>query len=262
MKTRYVRTITAAAVIIITSLIPLSASITAQQVMREVYERPNGDNMQATLNMTITNSRGSVRERSIVQFRTDDGTTEKKIMFFTAPADVRNTSFLSYSYSDGSVDDQWIYLPALSRVRRIASDKSNESFMGSDFTYEDMGARHPAEDQHTLLREETMDGWDVYVIKSVPVSPNDEYAATINWVIKDEWIGLKKEFLDTQGSVIRRLTIDDYEKIDSVWVITDMTMRNLEKETETRITMQDVSFNNNLRDAFFSERQMRIGPRI
>jgi hypothetical protein len=73
---------------------------------------------------------------------------------------------------------------------------------------------------------------------------------------------LKKEFLDTQGSVIRRLTIDDYEKIDSVWVITDMTMRNLEKETETRITMQDVSFNNNLRDAFFSERQMRIGPRI
>jgi outer membrane lipoprotein-sorting protein len=243
------------------ALVPLIASIAGEEVMREVYHRPNGDDMQATLNMTITNSRGSTRERSIVQFRRDDGETEKKIMFFTAPADVRNTSFLSYSYSDGRKDDQWIYLPALGRVRRIASDKSNESFMGSDFTYDDMGARHPDEDFHTILTEEIVDGWNCYVVESVPKEPHDEYSKTISWVVKDEWIGLKKEFLANDGSVVRTLSIDDYEKIDGVWVITDMTMVNLEKRTSTRIEMDDLSFGNNFRDSFFSERQMKIGPR-
>lgn len=249
------------AAIVLLSLSNLHAQTTGAEVMDEVYKRPSGDNMQATLNMTITNSRGSTRERSIVQFRQDDGTIEKKIMFFTAPADVKNTSFLSYSYSDGKDDDQWIYLPALGRVRRIASDKSNESFMGSDFTYDDMGARHPDEDIHTILREEQIDGWDCYVVESVPVKPNDDYAKTISWVIKDEWIGLKKEFLDSKNSVVRELSIDEYEKIDGIWVITDMTMSNLEKNSSTRITMNEVSFDNNLRDSFFSERQMKMGPR-
>ncbi|HLW21852.1 MAG TPA: outer membrane lipoprotein-sorting protein [Sphaerochaetaceae bacterium] len=230
--------------------------------MDQVYTRPSGQDMQATLHMTITNSRGSTRERSIVQFRKDDGEVEKKIMFFTSPADVRNTSFLSFSYADGRRDDQWIYLPALGRVRRIASDKTNDSFMGSDFTYEDMGARHPSEDTHTLLREENLDGWDVYVIESTPVEPNNEYVKTRNWIIKDEWIGLRKEFIGADGSVVRRLSIESYEKIDSIWVITDMTMNNLAKNTSTRISMEDVSFNNELRDAFFSERQMSRGPRL
>lgn len=248
-------------VLIVIIIAPIAAQVTGTDVMRQVYERPSGNNMQATLHMTITNSRGSTRERSIVQFRQDDGTTEKKIMFFTAPADVRNTSFLSYSYSDGKKDDQWIYLPALGRVRRIASDKSNESFMGSDFTYDDMGARHPSEDTHKILREETIDGWLCYVVESTPVESNKDFAKTISWVIKDEWIGLKKEFIAENGTVVRKLAIDDYEKIDGIWVITDMTMSNLQKSTSTRINMAEVSFDNNLQDAFFSERQMRMGPR-
>lgn len=249
------------ATIALATAAPLAAQISGSEVMRHVYDRPSGDTMQATLNMTITNSRGSTRERSIVQFRQDDGNTEKKIMFFTAPADVRNTSFLSYSYADGKNDDQWIYLPALGRVRRIASDKSNESFMGSDFTYDDMGARHPDEDTHTVIREETIDGWDCYVVQSIPVEEHEDFAETISWVIKGEWIGLKKEFLDTQGSVVRRLAIDDYEKIDGIWVITDMTMSNLQKNTSTRIMMDEVSFNDTLRESFFTERQMKMGPR-
>jgi outer membrane lipoprotein-sorting protein len=260
MKKLYERVLTAV-VLVFAILTPAFASLSGEDVMREVYNRSSGSDMQATLNMTITNSRGSTRERSIVQFRKDDGEIEKKIMFFTAPAEVRDTSFLSYSYSDGKMDDQWIYLPALGRVRRIASDKSNESFMGSDFTYDDMGARHPLSDTHTILREEVVDGWDCYVVESIPKESHDEFTKTISWVIKNEWIGLKKEYLDSKGSVVRTLTIDEYEKIDSIWVITDMTMKNLKKQTSTRIEMDKVSFNNNLRDSFFSERQMSIGPR-
>lgn len=240
----------------------LTAQITGRQVMEQVYSRDSGNNMSANLSMTITNARGSTRERSIVQFRQDDGTVENKIMFFTAPADVRNTSFLSYSYADGRKDDQWIYLPALRRVKRIASDKTKDSFMGSDFTYDDMGVRHPSADTHTLLREEVIDGWDCYVVESVPVDPSSDFAKTISWIIKDEWIGLKKEFYSAKGNVARRLVINESEKFDDIWVITNMTMSNLEKNTSTRITMDNVSFNNNLSANFFTERQMKIGPRI
>ena len=240
----------------------ITAQVTGQQVMEQVYSRDSGNNMSANLSMTITNARGSTRERSIVQFRQDDGAVENKIMFFTAPADVRNTSFLSYSYADGRKDDQWIYLPALSRVKRIASDKTKDSFMGSDFTYDDMGVRHPSADTHSLLREEVIDGWNCYVVESVPVDASSDFAKTISWIIKDEWIGLKKEFYAAKGNVVRRLVIDEYEKIDDIWVITNMTMSNLEKNTSTRITMNNVSFNNNLSANFFTERQMKMGPRI
>ena len=247
--------------LVLLSTAPLAAQITAVQVMENVYSRPNGADMAANLHMTITNARGATRERSIAQFRQDDGTTEKKIMFFTAPADVRNTSFLSYSYSDGRKDDQWIYLPALGRVKRIASDKTNDSFMGSDFTYDDMGVRHPAADTHTILREETIDGWQCYVVQSIPVDPNSSFSKTISWIIKDEWIGLKKEYYSAKGNVEKQLAIQAYEKIDTIWMITDMTMSNLAKSTSTRITMDEVSFQRNLKENFFTERQMTIGPR-
>jgi len=242
------------------SALPLSAGIDGLQAMTNVYNRPSGDEMSANLTMSMTNSRGSVRERGIVQYRIEENGIEKKIMFFTTPSDVRGTSFLSWIYSDGKADDQWIYLPALNRVRRISSDGQNESFMGSDFTYDDMGGRHPSEDTHTILRKETVDGQDCYVVQSVPNSPGGDFSKTLSWIIKDEWIGLKKEYYDTKQNLTKTLTINAYDKVDGIWVISDMTMRNLAKKTSTTIKMEQVSFTVGLSDAFFSERQMRIGP--
>jgi outer membrane lipoprotein-sorting protein len=124
-----------------------------------------------------------------------------------------------------------------------------------------MGVRHTSADTNTMLGEETIDVWTCYVVESVPKEQNSEFAKTISYVVKDEWIGLRKEFLAADGSVVRRLGIDEYAQIDGIWVITDMTMGNLAKGTSTRITMDEVSFNTTLRDSFCSERQMSIGPR-
>jgi hypothetical protein len=239
----------------------LFAQVTGLAVMENVENRPNGTDMVANLTMEITNSRNSVRTRTIAQFRKDDGTVEKKIMFFTAPSDVKGTSFLSYSYSDGSSDSQWIYLPALKRVKRIASDNKNEAFMGSDFTYDDMGSRKSSADTHTILREEIVDSRPCYVVESIPLDTKETYARTVSWIIKDEWIGLKKEFYLSDGTLAKQLTINTYEKIDAIWVITEMTMDNLEKGTNTKIKMEDVSFQQNLDESFFTERQMKIGIR-
>ncbi|NOZ73919.1 MAG: outer membrane lipoprotein-sorting protein, partial [FCB group bacterium] len=109
--------------------------LTGLQVIENVYNRPTGNDMTGDLTMTIVNSRGNQRVRKIRQYVKDFGNVEKKIMFFLSPADVKNTSFMTWSYDDGSSDDQWIYLPALKKVKRISSDSKGDYFMGSDFTY-------------------------------------------------------------------------------------------------------------------------------
>jgi len=236
------------------------AETTGIEVMKDVYYRPSGEDMEAELIMTLVNSRGSTRERTIKQFKLDTGKVEKKLMFFLAPADVRDTSFMSWSYDDDREDDQWIYLPALGRVKRITSDSKNDRFMGSDFTYDDLGERHPSEDTHTILREEKLEGESCYVVESVPV--NDEpYSKTVHWIIKDKNIGLKKNYYDKDGNIYKRLIIDEFKKIDGYWVITDMTMADLARNHSTRLKMENVSFDNGLSESFFSERQMKRGPR-
>lgn len=262
MKNKHLKRMATSVAIALFALVTLSAAYSGEEVMNNVYTRDSGNNMSANLVMTLTNSRGSTRERSIQQFRQTDSDGEKKIMFFLAPSDVKDTSFLSYSYSDGRSDDQWIYLPALSRVKRVASDKKNDSFMGSDFTYDDMGTRHPSADTHKVLRTETIDGRKCLVVESIPKEDKPTYAKTLAWVVEDEWIGLKKEFYLPNGKLGKKLEIESYEKTDGVWVITDMTMSNVDKGSSTKIQMLDVTFNNDLKDSVFTERQMKIGPRV
>ena len=127
-------------------------TMTGLQVIENVYNRPTGKDMKCDLTMTLINSRGDERVRRIRQFSRDFGDMEKKIMFFLSPADVRNTSFMNWSYDQaGKDDDQWIYLPALKKVKRISSDSRSDSFMGSDFTYDDLGDRHPTSDTHKFF---------------------------------------------------------------------------------------------------------------
>ena len=231
------------------------------EVMENVYYRPSGDDMTADLEMILTNSRGSTRERSITQYSIDTGDVDKKLMFFLAPADVKDTSFMSWSYDDARDDDQWIYLPALRRVKRISSDSKNDRFMGSDFTYDDLGERHPEEDRHTILREESYQGEPSYVIESVPVGDDDAFSKTVVWIAKDKWIGLKREYYNDKGEAYKVLNIDEFKKIDGYWVITDMLMEDLDRDHSTRLKMDNVKFDTGLTDSFFSERQMKRGPR-
>jgi outer membrane lipoprotein-sorting protein len=260
MKNKHLKRMASIVAIALIALVSLSAALSGEEVMQEVYTRDSGNNMSANLVMTLTNSRGSTRERSIQQYRQNDSDGEKKIMFFLAPSDVKNTSFLSYSYADGRSDDQWIYLPALNRVKRVASDKKNDSFMGSDFTYDDMGSRHPDLDTHTVLRKELIQGKSTLVVESI-AKGDEDYPRTLSWVVEGEWFGLKKEFYRQDGTLGRTLSIEAFEEVDDIYVITDMIMKDWEKQTSTRIQMKEVAFNLDFDDNFFTERQMKIGPR-
>mgnify|MGYP004701755029 CR=1 FL=1 len=247
------------AIALLMAFAPANAQMTGQQIMEKVYHNPSGDDMQGELVMTLVNSRGEQRVRNLKQFMKDDGKTEKKIMFFQAPADVRNTSFMNWSYSDGRDDDQWIYLPALKRTKRISSDGKGDYFMGSDFTYDDLGDRHPDEDNHKLLREETIDGHACYVVESTPKASGYIYSKTIAWVMKDSYIGLKREFYDSKGNLLKTLSIKKFDKISGIWTILETEMHNVQKNHKTLMKFSDVQYDKGIPESQFTERSMTLG---
>lgn len=238
---------------------PANAQLTGQQVMEKVYNNPSGEDTQGSLTMTLTNNRGEQRMRTLKQFIKDDGKMEKKIMFFVTPADVKNTSFMNWSYTDGRSDDQWIYLPALKRTKRISSEGKSDYFMGSDFTYDDLGDRHPNQDNHKLLREETVDGKDCYVVESTPKEDDYLYSKTITWVMKDNFLGLKREFYDDRGKLLKVLTIKKFDKVDGFWTILETEMHNVQKNHRTNMKFTDVQKNKGIPDSRFTERSMTLG---
>jgi outer membrane lipoprotein-sorting protein len=234
--------------------------ITGLQIIRHVYDRPQGEDQTASLTMTLINSRGDQRTREIKQFLKNYSDMEKKIMFFTAPADVYNTSFMNWSYTaENKDDDQWIYLPALRRIKRISSDSKSDYFMGSDFTYDDLGDRTPDKDVHTLLREEELDGVMCYVVESIPKEEDYMYSKTITWISKDNWVGKQKEFYDQDNELLKILTVKEVRNIDGFDIITHSQMHNVQSDHKTQMMLKDVRLNTGIQDNIFSERYMKRG---
>ncbi|MEA1987480.1 MAG: outer membrane lipoprotein-sorting protein [Candidatus Marinimicrobia bacterium] len=245
--------------IIVVSILP-AKELTGLQIIQKVYNRSTGNDQTADLTMSLINSRGDERIREIKQFLKDTNDMEKKIMFFTTPADVYNTSFMNWSYDeDGKDDDQWIYLPALKRVKRISSDSKSDYFMGSDFTYDDLGDRQPTADTHKLLREEEIDGEMCFVVESIPREEEYMYSKTIAWIVKDKWIGMKKEFYDEDDDHLKTLSVKKYKKIDGFWIILQSEMHNIQKEHKTIMKLENVKINTGISDNKFTERMLKRG---
>lgn len=235
------------------------AQITGEEIMKKVYNLPTGEDQQGQLTMTLTNKSGEQRVRKLQQYIKSYGGDEKKVMFFLAPADVRGTSFMNWSYADGRDDDQWIYLPALKRTKRISSDGKSDSFMGSDFTYDDLGDRHPSEDSHKLLREETINGRECYVVESTPKDEDYAYSKTLSWIIKENLMGAKREFYDEDRKLLKTLSVKQFDKIDGFWVILETEMKNIQKNHKTEMIFENIQFNQGIPDSKFTERGMTLG---
>ncbi len=234
-------------------------SLNGKQIIEKVYNRPTGDDQTSDLTMTLINKSGDQRVRKIKQFTKDLGDLEKSIMFFLSPADVKNTSFMNWTYDSDQSDDQWIYLPALKKTKRISSDSKSDYFMGSDFTYDDLGDRKLEDDTHQLLREETLDGIDCYVVESVSKNEDYMYSRTMVWINKSNFIGVKKEFYDEDEDLLKVLTIKKVEEISGIWVITNSEMKNVQKDHRTSMVLSNIKINSGISESYFSERMMMRG---
>ena len=238
----------------------IAQELTGRDIIEKVYNRSTGDDQTSNLTMTLINKSGSERVRKIKQFTKDFGDIEKSIMFFQTPADVKNTSFMSWTYDDESKsDDQWIYLPAIKKTKRISSDSKSDSFMGSDFTYDDLGDRKLDADTHKRLDDETIDGITYYVVESISKDEDYMYSKTKTWVRQDHFIGLKKEFYDEDGELFKTLKVKKFEEIDGIIVITNSEMVNTERNHRTSMILDNVKINTGISASKFSERMMTRG---
>ncbi|SDU29687.1 outer membrane lipoprotein-sorting protein [Desulfobacula phenolica] len=226
-------------------------ALTGRDVMVMVDEREDGDDSKTIVEMTLVNHRGKKRVRQMVSYRKDYGKDSKKLMCFKKPADVKDTSFLSWEWdTPGRDDDKWLYMPALRKVRRICGESTNDYFMGSDFTYDDMGKRNVDEDTHFLTGEESINGSDCWKIESVPLEKDTYYDRKILWVNKDAKAVVKAEYYDSQG-LIKTFTVKDLKLHNNIWTIFEMEMQNTRENHTTRMKMSNVKHNIGVADSFF-----------
>jgi outer membrane lipoprotein-sorting protein len=220
-----------------------------------------GDDQSTTIQMELINSQGQSRKRQLTMLRKDVGSTgdQKYYIYFHSPTDVKGTAFLIHKLAS-SEDDRWLYIPAVKMIKRIAANDKRSSFVGSDFTYEDVSGRDINDEKHTLLREENINGRNTYVIESAPKTVID-YTKRISWVDAENWLPIKEEFYDVQNKLVREFSADKIEEIQGTWTITQRTMSNKLTGHRTTVHYEQVKYNNNLEDELFSERYLRNPPR-
>lgn len=219
-----------------------------------------GDDLKVRILMKLIDKEGQERIRELTMLRKDyqDGGDQKYFMYFHQPADVKDTTFMVYKYPDRD-DDRWFFIPAISLVKRIAANDKYSSFVGSDFTYEDVSGRKPEEDTHTLLRKEAWNGKDCYVIESVPKGAS-EYIKRISWIDTTNFLPLKEEFYDKQNELYRQFEAQEIKSINGILTITKRVMKNIKTGHRSEATFEEVEYNLGIGDDTFSERYLRKAP--
>jgi hypothetical protein len=242
--------------------------LTARQIMERVDARDDGDNVTQDMEMILIDKNGSQRVRKLRSFGRDEGEDDYSIVFFLTPADVEDTGFLTYDYDDRDRDDdQWLYLPALSRTKRIASGDKSGSFMGSDFSYADMTKR-PLEDyEYKLMGEKELDGHATWQIESIPITEKEKKETGVEksvvFVRKDNFVVVRGVSWLKKGKRLKYFDIKQLEQIDGIWVATESHMTTKKgKKTQHKTVMRasNVRFNQDLAKDLFTVRQLEKGP--
>jgi hypothetical protein len=239
----------------------------ARAIMEKVDARDDGDNQIWDMEMVLIDKGGKERIRKIRAFSKDKDKDTLRMMFFLYPADVKNTAFLTYDYREANKDDdQWLYLPALKKTKRIASTDKSSSFMGSDFSYADMTRRELENYDYTLLRETKVGDVDTWLIEAIPRSKKiiDEYGYTksIVFIRKDNYFVIRGVNWVKEGNRLKYFDVRNLDLIDGIWVGTEIHMTTKrEKETLHKTIMKNnnVKFNQVLKEDFFTVRQMEKG---
>jgi len=231
---------------------------------QQAFYYPASD-MKAKVTMELITDDGKKRTRVLAMLRKNDPASrnQKYFLYFHEPGDIRRTAFLVWKYPEKD-DDRWIFIPAVNMVRRVAARDSRSSFVGSDFTYEDVSGRDVSADTHTLVREEKLGDADCYVVESVPKAAA-EYTKKLAWIDRTTFLPRKEEYYDAQGELARVFTADAIENVaagagKTVPTITKRTVKNVKSGHRTEVRFEGVAYDVGLDDNLFAERALQSPP--
>lgn len=249
----------------------LAASLTSQSVLAETAEERGlrvssiakekdtgwGD-MQSNMLMTLRNKRGEestrqIRSKSLEQL--NDG--DKSLTVFDQPRDVKGTAFLSFSHI-ATADDQWLYLPALKRVKRISSKNKSGPFMGSEFSFEDLSSFEIEKYNYEFIREEPCGTNSCEVVAQYPKDKFSGYKRRLVWIDKPEYRVQKIEFYDRKNSLLKTLSFEQYQQYEGkFWRSKLQKMVNHQSGKSTDLKLSDIRFNTGLKDSDFNKNSLK-----
>lgn len=246
----------------------ISVNVTAQEQAEDIMKKSHlalfyaGDDGIAEVNMNIVNSKGNQRVREFTMLRLDqeEGGKQMYYTYFKKPSDVSRLTFMVHKMPDAS-DNRWLYVPSVDLVKRISADDKNSSFVGSDFTYEDVSGRHWSEDNHKLVREDKMGERTVYVIESVPKSANKGFSRKVSYIDKESYLPLKEEYYDGKNELERVFTAEKVEDVQGIMTATLRKMENVKKGQYTTVEFANITYNAGVGEDVFTERFLKNPPR-
>lgn len=215
------------------------------------------EDAESDMQMTLINASGQERVRTMRMKVLELDGGDKSLMEFLSPSDVKGTKFLSYEHADKD-DDQWLYLPALKRVKRIASRKKSGSFMGSEFSYEDLTAFNIDKyDYSGDAKETSLDGKHVYESVRIPNTKDSGYTKQIAYIDMKTFLALKVDYYDRKKELLKTATFSDYKQIDGVWRIGKIVMVNHQNDKKTILVWEDETIRNGLSEMDFHKRVLK-----
>ena len=215
----------------------------------------------AKARMILTHKDGSKIERVIESFRLNlKNGSSKSLIAFRSPADIKGTALLVWSYKDKD-DEQWLYLPAYNRIRKIASSGKGESFAGSDFSYGDMEEQDLKDFTYTRLDNTKEKSYTCYVVEAKPKKDTHQYSKYIYYVDQETFLPAKIEFYGwyKKDKPIKIAFCDEFRDIKGIPTIFSLEMHNIGKNHKTKLLMDEVKYDTGLKESFFTKRYLKRG---
>lgn len=247
-------------IILILAFFVLVLNVYAQELngldlATKVFNADNGTDRFIKTDMVLVDKNGSERKRMLEIYSKDHGELSKTFLEFMSPADIKNTRFLSIEV-EGNDDIQYLYLPALGRSRRIVSSQKSIRFANTDYTYEDMQRRRPEKDEHRITGQEQYNGYDCYVLESVPNEKNSQYSKRISWIDKKSFIAVRIDFYDKKMKKVKEFLVKDLKQVQGFWTATQTVMNDLKAGHRTDMKIVEIKYDQDMDEGMFSTRKL------
>jgi hypothetical protein len=244
--------------------------VTGEWIARQVNDRDTGRDSRFELRMRLHDRQGRTRERQLrmegLRGAERGQRADRLLIRFLFPGDIKGTGFLVLEHP-GADDERFLYLPALGRVRRIAGEEKQDSFVGSDFTYEDMGGRDVADYTYAIADEAASwtgpDGrrWPAWKLESRSKDANATYPRVVSTVLEDVFVVTAAENFNRRNEVVKRFEVKRLEQVTGIWTALELTMENLRDRTKTELSVTKAQYNIGLEETDFSRRVLEQGAR-
>jgi hypothetical protein len=251
--------------------------LSADAIARRVQDRNTGKDARTTMRMKLFDRHGRSRERALtmVSLRgrgtpgaaSDAPDGDRLLLRFTYPNDIRGTGFLVWEHPDGE-DERFLYLPSLGRVRRIAGAETQESFVGSDFTYEDIGGREFDEYSYAIAEENA--SWTppsggvprpAWRLESRREDPSAQFPRVVSTILKDSFVVVAADIYNRRNEKQKVYTVRRLDRVEGIWTAMEAEMSNAQEKSRTELLIETADYDVGVKESDFSRRELERGAK-